>query len=107
MMQLPCDRPAMRLPGLLDDSVCANENRTGHFQIEQPGSLQIHDQFEFGGLLDCKFRGLGALQDFVEVHCGPLRKCVEVRSVTHEAACRRPWPPPAYQRYALSICEAE
>jgi hypothetical protein len=56
---------------LLDDLVCAAEQREGHGYTKSFGRLQIHDQFDGGGLLDREVGRLRTLEDSASIDTGP------------------------------------
>ena len=51
---------------LLNHLVSTREQHRRHSQADCLGGLEIHDQFEFGWLLDGQVAGLGALENFVD-----------------------------------------
>src|SRR5262249_46717990 len=68
----------------LDDLVGSDEEGLRNRQAESFRGLEVDDQLEFGGLLDGKVGGLGALEDLVHVNCGLLEDVGKARSVGHQ-----------------------
>ena len=59
--------------GLLDQLVCAYEQRGRHSETERLGNLDINDQLELSRLLDGEVGGLSSLQDLVHEGGKPKR----------------------------------
>jgi hypothetical protein len=53
----------MQQAPLLDCLVCAGEQLRRHLDAEQPGRLQVDDEFEFGGLQDWQVGRLLAFEN--------------------------------------------
>ena len=66
---------------LLDHLVGARKQRHGRVEAQHPGSLEIDDNFEFGGLLDRKITRLFALEDAINIRRGAPVKIVEFNTV--------------------------
>src|SRR5262249_61381015 len=74
------------LVSLFDHLVGASEQRRWHSNTKRVGGLHIDDQLETSWLLDRQIGGLGAFEDFVDVH-GSLAKKVRIyRGVRHQPA---------------------
>src|SRR5258707_6357605 len=66
--------------------VGAGEERRWHSNAKRLGGFHIDDQLETSWLLDRQIGGLGAFEDFVDVH-GSLAKKVRIyRGVRHKPA---------------------
>src|SRR5262249_23981409 len=66
--------------------VGASEERRWHSNAMRLGGFHIHDQLETSWLLDRQIGGVGAFEDFVDVH-GSLAKKVRIyRGVRHQPA---------------------
>src|SRR5262245_3233316 len=71
---------------LLNHLVGAGEQRRWHSNAKPLGGVHIDDQLETSWLLDRQIGGLGAFEDFVDVH-GSLAKKVRIyRGVRHQPA---------------------
>jgi len=60
-----CSRLRVQRLGLLDQLVCAREQRRRDRQPERLGDLDVYDQLELSRLLDGEVGGLCPLQDLV------------------------------------------
>src|SRR6516225_11537783 len=70
----------------LNHLVGAREQRRWHSNAKCIGGFHIDDQLETSWLLDRQIGGLGAFEDFVDVH-GSLTKKVRIyRGVRHQPA---------------------
>src|SRR5690348_8090422 len=69
----------------LNDLIRAGEHRHWHRQTKGLGGLEVDDQLELRWLLDGEVRGLGALEDLVDVRGGATKVVSDVHPVGHQA----------------------
>src|SRR5262245_57881956 len=72
--------------GLFDHLVGAGEQHRWHSNTKRPGGFHIDDQLETSWLLDRQIGGLGAFEDFVDVHGSFAKKVRIYRGVRHQPA---------------------
>src|SRR5437660_12601930 len=70
----------LNLPLASHHSIGAREERRWHSNAKCIGGFHIDDQLEMSWLLDGQIGGLGAFEDFVDIH-GSLAKKVRIRSL--------------------------
>ena len=70
---------------LLDHLIRPQEDRLRDREPKGLRGLQVDHELEFGGLLDGKVGGLGALQDLVHVKGGAPKQLGKARPIGHEA----------------------
>src|SRR2546422_6050900 len=69
---------------LFDHLVGAGEERRWHSNAKRIGGFHIYDQLETSWLLDRQIGGLGALEDFFDVHSTLSEKGRLYRGVPHQ-----------------------
>src|SRR5262249_46083760 len=74
------------LAELLDHLVSAGEQRRRHGEADRPGSLQIDDELELGGLQDREVCWFFALEDAAGINTDLAIAIRIARSVAHQSA---------------------
>src|SRR5262245_55087826 len=72
----------------LDHLVGAPGQRERHGEAERPGSFQIDDQLDLGGLLDRQITGLFALENSADINADQTVVFPVIASVAHQAPSR-------------------
>src|SRR5262245_56989407 len=81
---MQCSKPA----SLLDHLVRSREQRHRYIEAKRRGSLEVDDQFEFGGELDRELTRFFASENTIHIGCGAAVKVGDVDAVRGQAAAR-------------------
>src|SRR6266700_5927625 len=79
-----------------ENLIGAREQGGRHREAESIRGLQVDDEFERDGLFHREIRGLGALEDLIDVPSGAPKLVSNVRPIRHQAADLRILPVPVH-----------
>jgi hypothetical protein len=90
------------VPPRIDHLVGAGEQRRRHVEAERFRGRQVHDQIEFGRLLDREVARLCPAQNLVDIVGGPPEHVRKVWSIGHQTPRFDEVPRPVHRRKPLA-----